>query len=320
MQILPQITLCSIDTRHPHLALQALSQSMRAIKFGDIVFITTSNIISTYNTPLPPGIRIAIIDTINNIEEYSLFVLTKLSEYIRTPYALVIQWDGYVINPEVWSDEFCNYDYIGAPWLQKDGSKLVGNGGFSLRSQRLLKVFTHENLQLHHPEDDCIAKTNRKLLENHFKIRFAPPAIADMFAFEFTTAKAKTFGFHGFNNFPDVMSDEELYSFITTMPEQLVCSGYFPGFIERLHARQQSISSYAKSMVIVEKIISSMLADGYIPEKSLVKALIRCGMNKLAKTSINLRIKTNGYSETNIHLFARYLGRKFKNHLLNLKH
>ncbi len=51
-------------------------------------------------------------------------------------YMLVYQLDAYVFRDEL--DAWCRkgYDYIGAPWVYKDGTfnaRIAGNGGFSLR-------------------------------------------------------------------------------------------------------------------------------------------------------------------------------------------
>jgi len=61
---------------------------------------------------------------------------------------LLVQPDGFVINPDKWDNQFFEYDYIGAPWEQVPHSYLdpwgkphrVGNGGFSFRSKKLLDV------------------------------------------------------------------------------------------------------------------------------------------------------------------------------------
>lgn len=306
MLTLSQITLCCIDTRFPQLGLYALNYSMRGINFGDVVLIATRN--SFEPNGAPSFIRVVEIEPLRSVEEYSRFVLTSLTGHIRTPYILLIQWDGYIINPQAWSDDFLSFDYIGAPWLLKGGTKLVGNGGFSLRSRKLLESLASEEIQIHHPEDDCIAKTNRALLENRYGIRFADPATADRFAFEFTAPTVPTFGFHGLCHFPDVMSAEELRDFIDAMSEHIVFSGYFPGFLERLHARDQSTPLYGESLSLVRKALTTAFSRGHVPEKSLLKALIHCGMNDLAKAGLDARIKAAGYSAANLRLLARYIG------------
>ena len=96
--------------------------------------------------------------------EYNLFVLYALADVIHTDYCLTVQNDGWVLNADVWRDEFFAYDFIGAPMTlqlmsvrhhqickiipphlldqcQLDTDEKVyrpQNGGFSLRSKKLL--------------------------------------------------------------------------------------------------------------------------------------------------------------------------------------
>ena len=47
---------------------------------------------------------------------YSKFMLQDLYKFVDTKFCLVIQSDGFVINPNLWTNQFLEYDYIGAPW------------------------------------------------------------------------------------------------------------------------------------------------------------------------------------------------------------
>lgn len=306
---LSDITLCCIDTRYPQLGLNALHTSMREITYGEVVFITTAGV--SVPTEGQQRVRLEVIEPIRNAEEYSHFVLTSLAQFVRTPSVLLIQWDGYVINPQAWADRFRTFDYIGPPWILKGGTRLVGNGGFSLRSRKLLETLSAEEIQLHHPEDDCIAKTNRSRLETDFGIRFADPDTADLFAYEFTSPTRPSFGFHGLCHFPDVMSAEELYAFIDDMPNLLVGSGYFPGFLERLQRRTGSAPQYAECMTLIRRAFSGALANGLVPKKQVIKALINSGLDDLARAGLDARIRSAGHTSVNLRLLARYAGGKF---------
>lgn len=72
-----------------------------------------------------------------NQEQYSNFSLYELPKYVDTDFCLTFQGDGFIIDPTMWSDDFFSYDYIGAPWIHEVINQ-VGNGGFSLRSQKFL--------------------------------------------------------------------------------------------------------------------------------------------------------------------------------------
>lgn len=122
-----------------------------------------------------------VIPKLQGIEDYSRFMIRDLHRYIDTKHCLVVQGDGYVLNGSAWHDEFLQFDYIGAPWRQW---RLVGNGGFSLRSKKLLQ--TTAQLATHtspHPEDAWICFAHRTELEQQ-GIKFATFPIGEIFAFE----------------------------------------------------------------------------------------------------------------------------------------
>lgn len=94
--------------------------------------------------------------------EYGVFVLYCLGAFIKTEFALIVQDDGWVLNPNRWQSRFLDYDVIGAPaqiarvhtpqgakfvrryeWAKADSGwsvDMVHNGGFTLRSGRALKM------------------------------------------------------------------------------------------------------------------------------------------------------------------------------------
>src|SRR5690606_10731811 len=123
-------------------------------------------------------------EPIKSKEEYSEFIITQLWRYVTTSHVLIIQHDGYVLDGSIWSDAFLEYDYIGAPWLHQDGRN-VGNGGFSLRSKRLMHIMASDDfIQARHPEDEVIGRLYRGYLEGKYKIQFAPEEVAHRFSYE----------------------------------------------------------------------------------------------------------------------------------------
>ena len=127
------ITLVAIDCAYPQLAAAALARSASQLPVARVLLLTDVAIERE-------GIEIVPIASIRSRAEYSQFVVKQLGAYIGTDYALVVQWDGFVIDSDAWADEFWNYDYIGAKWPHESGDFRVGNGGFSLRSKRLLNA------------------------------------------------------------------------------------------------------------------------------------------------------------------------------------
>ena len=127
------VTLCCIDTANHALAVRALRCSGAAIRFARTLFITDRDVGE-------PGIEARVIEPLASRDAYSQFVLKSLQAHVDTPHVLLVQWDGYAVNPGAWRAEFLDYDYIGAKWLWHTDAMRVGNGGFSLRSRKLLEA------------------------------------------------------------------------------------------------------------------------------------------------------------------------------------
>jgi hypothetical protein len=214
---LRDVTLCAIDTRHESLSVRALNLCMKDMQFGDVVFFT--------GTPVAGPFRNVVIDRFASMDDFSWFLLTGLAPHLRTTHMLMIQWDGYVVHPELWEDAFLEYDYIGARWPFHT-KNTVGNGGFSLRSRRLLEALTDPALDLPRgrPEDDVVCRQRRSILERAHGIRFAPELIADRFSHECAPAKKPTFGFHGVFNLDLYVSDREMLEIAKILPDSYLRS------------------------------------------------------------------------------------------------
>lgn len=88
----------------------------------------------------------------SSIAGYNLLMLDKslYQRFANYNYMLIYQLDAWVFRDEL--DEWCSkgYDYIGAPWIEKDsnGNLImagVGNGGFSLRrTQHFIDVLSYK--------------------------------------------------------------------------------------------------------------------------------------------------------------------------------
>jgi hypothetical protein len=159
--------------------------------------------------------------------EYSLFILYVLGHFIETEFALIVQDDGWVLSGRNWRSEFLDYDMIGAPvhlagvreasgitfyrgfqWESLIGKPntrvdIVYNGGFSLRSKRLMSAPRRLGLPFVIPplskivgppwkmqwdtdltlEDVQLCTAMRADLEND-GLHFAPLALAAHFAVE----------------------------------------------------------------------------------------------------------------------------------------
>jgi len=209
---LSNVTLLCVETREPELAHWAIDRCLSGTQFTKVVLITNLDRLSAKRT----DVEYVQAPPIKSIKDYSELLLTGLERYVEGTHVLVIQWDSFVIHPQLWSMEFLRYDYIGPVWPHHPKTP-VGNGGFSLRSKRLLQTIQQPDFVKKHPEDYCICVDNKDFLEQK-NIQIAPVNIAEQFAVE-RTAWHPAFGFHGFFNFGRVLDDAELKTFINILPE-----------------------------------------------------------------------------------------------------
>lgn len=205
MKSISDITLCCVDTEHHLLSAVALRRCNELMSFEKTIFVTDRG------DYLEPDWEHHRIKTFADYEEYNRFMLKNLYFHIETDFVLSVQFDGFIINPAAWSDDYLQYDYIGAPWPCTWKEYAVGTGGFSLRSKRLLKALQDDRIVLPQDqvaEDLCICRTYRSTLEVHHGIRFAPVAVAEQFAYESGPFVGDTFGFHGLSRLADFYNGE----------------------------------------------------------------------------------------------------------------
>ena len=155
----------------------------------------------------------------NYQDDYKNVSLKLIPHICIEDYNLILHPDGFAVNRDAWTDEFLEYDYIGAAW----GDGRVGNGGFSLRSRKLYDAILDLNVglkssdynhiidnpdihiinaqgQYEIPEDNVICKIHKNELETKYGIKFAPTNIANRFSVEHNYNHewvGKSLGFHG---------------------------------------------------------------------------------------------------------------------------
>jgi hypothetical protein len=155
-------------------------------------------------------------------ENFTRCVISTYPKMFDSEFMINFHCDGFIINPESWSDEFLEYDYIGAPF--DAGGTLppsAGNGGFSLRSKKFCEEV--KDLYMNVPDQHPLLSENWKSLPEDFitcfilredlihrGIKFAPFEVASKFATEHLAYKDEnfynSFGFHEFS----AVSNEDL--------------------------------------------------------------------------------------------------------------
>ena len=215
---LPNVTLVCVTSVNVQRAIKALQYSVKNIEFKNVLLLTSEECVLD-------NIDVIKINPILNTDEYSKFIVYELHKYINTEFALIIQEDGFVVNAEQWDGLFLEYDYIGAPWpIPEDDFSFkdsygnlqrVGNGGFSLRSKKLLRLASELGLEWKsyfgfYNEDGFFCCHNKHIYEAN-GCKFAPIDVASKFSFETPIPENNgilTFGFHGKNhNYNNLISN-----------------------------------------------------------------------------------------------------------------
>lgn len=211
---LRQVTLCAVSSINIEATIRALEVSMAQVDFAACKLFTDQPV-----RPDHPGITVVPIPCISSSRDYSDYLLSHLVDHVETSHCLVVQWDGHVLDAAKWQPAFLDYDYIGASWPQFVDGHDVGNGGFSLRSRRLMKACRDPAFQRQHPEDIAIGRLNRDWLEGR-GMRFAPRALADLFSTERVACLPTGFGYHGAWLMPRVMGATAFWSLYSGLDDR----------------------------------------------------------------------------------------------------
>lgn len=218
MLTLPSVTLVGIDCHRPNLTVDALRYSMRLVKFADVVMVTDLEKFHRYSNAASIGIRTIhkkqsdrkeFVHDRNLPLDYEWDVLTLGPELFNTEHCLFHEWDASVLNPKAWSQEFLEYDYIGAPWpfpfIEKgwppcEEHNCVGNGGFSLKSMKWCVAIKNEAIRRRN--DKAVKSSDRwqcRTAKPHIEslgLRYAPADLAGLFSCEDRIYTGQ-FGYHG---------------------------------------------------------------------------------------------------------------------------
>lgn len=174
------------DSReHLDLTIRMMRYMRSIVQFGHAILITACKV----ESPVPAEVIQVPPTDIGGLQTFQMTVLPRL---IHTPFMMMCHNDGFVILPELWTNEFLSYDFIGAPW----GDRVVGNDGFSLQSQKLLwsksKLPWIDTVQ----GDEYVCRVHKEQMIRA-GVTFAPFGLATLFSTETVNEGYPSFGFHG---------------------------------------------------------------------------------------------------------------------------
>jgi hypothetical protein len=204
---IPDVTMIAVDcTNRINGTINALVECSENIDFGAVKLLS-------HERPqnLPEFIQFEECPKINNINDYNYFMFLELGKYIQTSHCLTIQDHAKILDYSLWNNDWLQFDYGGSPWpiisnayMGNDGTRSrVGNGGFSIRSRRLLNLPKKLGLPLKQEQNyfnedgNICCYYKREFL--FVGIEYMPLTIAIHFAYENTVPEnvgVKSFGYH----------------------------------------------------------------------------------------------------------------------------
>lgn len=191
---LDNVTLIAVSSVKIRQTIKALEYSMRGVEFAETVLVT-------HKKPLflPKDITFKQCEKITNIDIFNKMMVYDLYKYVDTEFALLVHYDGFVVNPDKWEDRFLDYDYIGSPWPTPPADDKItyrdinGNlcrvgNSVSIRSKRLMELPEKINIPWQpfhgwYNEDGFICCNNRHIFEEH-GMTYAPVDVAIHFGQE----------------------------------------------------------------------------------------------------------------------------------------
>lgn len=226
------VTLVTIETMYHGLAKRAMEETLARVPFKHAMVFSDQDFL--------PGAKHVKIEH-GDMFSYCNLLLKGMLEHVETEYVIFQQWDAMVHDGSKWQDKFLTNDYIGASWPWRPEGQNVGNGGFSLRSRKLLEELQAPHIQMDPAgehgvqEDNYIGIVHRPYLESR-GIVFADTQTADQFAMELSPAGHHAMAHHGFWNVIYFMPAQTVDFFVTNRP---------PGMFKEIHRAHHNIVALA---------------------------------------------------------------------------
>lgn len=131
--------------------------------------------------------------------------INQVPEEVKRDRVLAVHWDGFIVRPDLWNNDFLMYDWIGAPWRKENIFNLkwrVGSGGFCLFSKQmaaLWKILLFDREINHDWQIGALMRDHFEAMGMHFPTLL----VASQFAKEcdledLDIPEGSSFGFHGF--------------------------------------------------------------------------------------------------------------------------
>ena len=117
-----------IDGVNAQRAINVLEKCKAVADFGAVKLLTHFPVEYEHKVEIMP---------LKSLVAYSIWCLTEMYRHFDTDMVMIVQRDGWIINPQSWNPDWLQYDYIAPLFVQHDD---VGSGGFSMRSKRIMEA------------------------------------------------------------------------------------------------------------------------------------------------------------------------------------
>jgi hypothetical protein len=170
---------------------------------------------------LPENIIWEYAPHINNIDDFNYYMFLELGKHVDSSHMLFVHDHAFVLTASLWSEDWLQYDYIGAGWnwmpdayiCHETGEHVrVGNGGMSLRSFKLLNLpkkmgwYLKEEQGWKNEDGQICVYWRKQMLENG--IKYAPIEVASVFSYE--------------KNIPENMNIKDFFGFHKNYPNRVI--------------------------------------------------------------------------------------------------
>ena len=203
---LKDVTLLAYSSHEVPQTILSLQKCTEGLDFAEIKLLSHEK-----PDDLPENILYEFAPEINDINDFNQYMFLELGKHVNTSHVLYVQAHAWILHPELWDNEWLQYDYIGASWNIIPNTYIAnngeiarnGNGGFSLRSKHLLDLpkkmgwYLREEQGWKNEDGQICCYWRKEMLENG--VKYAPVEVATRFAYENTVPEnigITPFGYH----------------------------------------------------------------------------------------------------------------------------
>lgn len=94
-QALQRVTLCCVSSTNRVLSERALLKSAERLPVARTILFSDQ-------PPAHSGLEFVAIPTLASVGDYGRFVLAELGRHVDTEFAMIVQYDGFVVEARAW--------------------------------------------------------------------------------------------------------------------------------------------------------------------------------------------------------------------------